>query len=310
MQRHRVKTLVLIIALALLLCHVAGLGCSAPGPTGKIAYIANGENSRELYLMDADGSNKVKLASNANSACISPDGTKVIYFKYDHEVGLGEVDDTGVYMIGTDGEGDTKIATISARQFAWSPDGTKIAYVDSNHIYIMNADGSDGTRVSPAGASWSHCPSWSPDDTKIAFSTMGNNHQDLNIAAGLYTVNTDGSDFQLLVGAEHSHQAGVAWSPDGEKIAYIDEYSKICLINADGSGKETILTCEDIADTTDMLLFLVWSPNGKELVFSANYEVQDQIFKGWYICTINADGSNLTIVADDANQSSFPSWDR
>ena len=63
---------------------------------------------------------------------------------------------------------------ISADDFSpsWSPDGTKIAFTshmdDNREIYIMNADGSNQTRLTnePTGDFY---PSWSPDGTRIAF---------------------------------------------------------------------------------------------------------------------------------------------
>src|SRR3712207_7232836 len=48
------------------------------------------------------------------------------------------------------------------RSFASFRDG-------SRHIYVMNADGTNQTRVTSV-AGWSHRnPSWSPDGTQIAF---------------------------------------------------------------------------------------------------------------------------------------------
>jgi len=47
----------------------------------------------------------------------------------------------------------------------WSPDGSKIAFVRKDGIYVMNADGSGQRRLTDAGGG----PAWSPDGSKIAF---------------------------------------------------------------------------------------------------------------------------------------------
>jgi len=57
---------------------------------------------------------------------------------------------------------------------SWSPDGSKITFssdIDGNdEIYVMNADGSNQTRITNNDAEdW--YPSWSPDGSKIAFTS-------------------------------------------------------------------------------------------------------------------------------------------
>ena len=51
---------------------------------------------------------------------------------------------------------------------AWSPTGREIAYVhtdedDVTDLWIMNADGSDQTRLTTTGGVLAAAPSWSPD---------------------------------------------------------------------------------------------------------------------------------------------------
>ena len=57
---------------------------------------------------------------------------------------------------------------------AFSPDGTKIAFVSLENgaanpeIYVMDADGSGRTRLTTSAGN-DFDPAWSPDGTKIAF---------------------------------------------------------------------------------------------------------------------------------------------
>ena len=61
-----------------------------PSPDGtRIAYVADqgkGERRvRNVYLMNGDGSDRVKIADNAREPCWSPDGTSIAYLKGEFE---------------------------------------------------------------------------------------------------------------------------------------------------------------------------------------------------------------------------------
>ena len=101
-------------------------------------------------------------------------------------------------------------------EIAWSPDGTKIAFVrggisfGSNPVYVVNADGSsaNATVISTVGGGAN--PTWAPDSAKIAFGTATRSTPSPDIS----------SPATPLPGATCIEPA---WSPDGSKIAYNHE---------------------------------------------------------------------------------------
>jgi hypothetical protein len=169
-----------------------------------------------------------------------------------------------VRVINADGSGLTTLAP--GFDPSWSADGTKIAYAsgaESADIYVMDADGTNQTRLTEHGISYS--PAFSPDGTKVAFVSEfeGGNH--------IYTINTDGTNEQRMVFAgnfigEHAP----AFSPDGTKIVFLgttltptgtsnDDYY---ITNADGSGIPVRLTTVGgfIRDPASV------SPNGESIL--------------------------------------------
>ncbi len=108
-----------------------------------------------------------------------------------------------------DGEKQLTLDDATSTQAAWSADGRRIAFVtdrDGNpEIYVMNADGTDQTRLTTDPASDSY-PTWSPgpsDSARIAFTSTRDGD------AEIYVMDADGTDQTRL-----TFSAGVDQRPD------------------------------------------------------------------------------------------------
>ncbi|MTB24253.1 MAG: hypothetical protein F2920_11405, partial [Actinobacteria bacterium] len=86
---------------------------------------------------------------------------------------------------------------------SWSPDGTKIVFVSSSQIYVMDADGSNQTNISNNSSS-DDTPAWSPDGSKIAFMT----DRDGNYS--IYSMNPDGSNPTAMISGADNYE-DVSW---------------------------------------------------------------------------------------------------
>lgn len=173
----------------------------------------------DIYVMNADGSNVVRLASDPGPEYApgwSPDGSRIAFVKLANDVGY-----TAIFTMKPDGTDVRQVSSADrGSDFApsWSPDGTQLVFASIREedwgIWIVNADGSDEhLTLGGTGAGYVDDPVWSPDGTLIAF--MGNlTVDDYSPDNALYVMRPDGTGVTPLADAPTYGVAGdIAWQP-------------------------------------------------------------------------------------------------
>jgi TolB protein len=177
---------------------------------------------------------------------------------------------------------------------AWSPDGTKIAFVShrdgTSHVYVMNADGT-GTRRLTNSAMDDDRPAWSPDGARIVFGREG----------ALFGIPaTGGAARRIARGLGNA--ANPAWSPDGTQIVY--DYRRpgfsireLYVMRADGTGIRQLTRLGHVS------AFPAWSPDGTRIAFQSDLRFQhDEIY------TVGVDGTGLRQVTRSGTDTIQPAW--
>ena len=218
-----------------------------------------------------------------------------------------------IYSIEPDGSSLTELTHLTdqvAEDPAWSPDGTRIAYVvvenggnGPDSIWVMKADGSDPARLTEGPGS-SASPTWSPDGSSIAYVRAAPDHTNQ-----IWLMNPDGSNpraFTLCDPPECERDGSPAWSPDGSRLAFVRVSGagavvpvSVMIWPVEGSTPRLQdITLEDTTWASD----LAWSPDGRQITFAR------QDVEGWGLFVMEADGTNERRVFEQLKAASSPTW--
>ena len=113
----------------LILCSLVSasvFACGGSSGPAQIAFSNDRDGDREIFVMDADGTNVRQLTTNNDSPvglAWSPDGKQIAFSSFrnpDREIFVMDVDGTNVRQLTTNDDLDFDPA--------WSPDGKQIAF--------------------------------------------------------------------------------------------------------------------------------------------------------------------------------------
>ena len=271
------------------LTRLADQPASGAVANGKIAFVGQQTGNREIYTINAAGSDLKRLTNTvqggvdeywSDNPVWSPDGRHILFQRITVVLfprpGFNIIQ---IYVMDADGSNQQPLVTADGRNNeyvyfpAWSPDSSKLAFVHSNstiqssEIIVMSADGSNRTSVAESRSI--NNVGWFRDGTQLSFTTLDNT----------YVINADGSNQRA---APRVFPPLYAWSPNGLRFAF--GCGGICIVNLDGSNLIQITTSGADSDPH-------WSPDGSKIAFSRVYSDLNDNYGG-PVVVVNADGSN------------------
>lgn len=281
------------------------------GQRGKLVFerIETKSNSAQgLYVLDIANGRSAAIDGNYETPSVSPDGKRIIYVQ-----NIRGTTEWEAFVMNVDGGNPQNISGIAGRDLysSWNGNSTEaLFYVDSPtaaeaRLYRQSAisnplDRVQLLRISPGLPSGR--ASVSSTNKLALIGAFGS-------GTAIYTMNSDGTGLKSILAESGASDSVVvlrspAWSPDGQKIAYLTAFKKdgnsrysrmaVNLMNADGSDQRQLLSLptdweNEVCCQSDITL--CWSLDGTKIAFN---KFEADLFSHLYM--INADGSGLTQI--------------
>ena len=238
-------------------------------------------------------------SSESEDPAWSPDCSKIVY---SHRGSL--------WTMNNDGTGQRELLAYDGAfsdDPAWSPDGSQIAYTRTHrdddghwfsHIYIVDADGTGKAKFTQ-GDVQDRKPSWSSDGSRIAFERQSGEGRDedgnfANPTQRIVIMNTDRTNLTTSTTGDGWH-GSPAWSPDGNRIAYVSE-EVVWLIDPDGANATRVIGGAFSGGG------LSWSPDGRRIAFARGERPETSIV----IADLDSPGEEA--VTDLGGLNVMPRW--
>lgn len=212
--------------------------------------------------------------------------------------------DKRIWRVDSDGHGLVPVtpAGLQVASPAWSPDGSRIAYMQLNpdgaKPIILQSLATGARVVVPTTAGTQNItPAFSPDGRSLLFARMSEQ------GVRLYSVNVaDQCCVEQLTGGRFAENFSPAYSPDGRRVVFVSTRAggqQIYSMAVDGTDQELLISFD--YGTTGSANAPEWSPDGASIVFHREVERSPQI---WVWEFARRQGRSFTSLGRNED----PSW--
>jgi Tol biopolymer transport system component len=269
--------------------------------------LSYGEQISNLFVSNVDGSEKTQLT---NLECgdwqpkWSPDNK---YIAFVSSRGGKE----GVWIVPVQGGEPKNISALLTERFgakftrgiAWHPDARRVScwtYDGAGRDpWTMDIHTGEVQRIPFDYDGHMKSVDWSPDGKRIAFSYSSsgtpNAIKDSELMkSNIYTVNAEGGEPIRLTREEEDGSSFhyPRWSPDGQRIAFMDDDGRIWTVGSEG-GEPQLITDKSGPRVAGISGYN-WSPDGEEIYYFRHEKGKKQ--PKTIICSVSSQGGEPRII--------------
>ena len=293
-----------MIAVAALLLLIAAIAIFAVGSQQRLpepfGLARNGivitSRDGDLFRVDPSTSQRKPMALGDGfdfSPIFSRDGTKFMFLRSDGPAPTapGSIATLTLYVANADGSGLRAVTppTESLDWMDWAPDGTQIAYVAKQQLWVVDIATAEPRRINGVGRA--HFPTWRPPDgNEILF------RQETRSPA-IFAISPDGASKRRLVSKTPANNEGdyqgISLAPDGAHLTFTRWFENVPDVAANGWLPRTFVLDIDTGAEVRLptepgtgQLGGAFSPDSKLIAYARIYRTG-----GYQLVVANADGS-------------------
>jgi len=286
-------------------------------PDGKSMYFLSERDggSFNVYSMSLDNPGKVKAVTNFKSnpvRFLSMASNGTLCYTYDGEIYTqaqgGKPRKVAIDLFHDDSDQITRMsATKGARSAAVSPDGKQVAFVARGEVFVTSVE-YNTTKCITNTPQAEDDPTWADNRTLVYASERNGNWQlvkaTIERKEDLNFPNATTIKEEILLPSTTVERALPKFSPDGKKLAFIEDRQKLMVMDMK-TKKVTTVTDGSTWYETNGGFNYNWSPDGKWFTLEMIGNVRDPYSD---VGIVSAEGGKVTNITSSGYFSENPKW--
>jgi dipeptidyl aminopeptidase/acylaminoacyl peptidase len=246
-----------------------------------------------IYSAGTDGSGLAKLSDIGDYSLpsLSPDTLSVVWLRR-HGLDAGDVCTSNLDGTGVRSLADGQVAPAESFGPVWLADGSRIAFSTSGYLlYFVNIDGTGLRRAYDDAPYQPLTPGvLSPDGSRILDTRQVDAHFQVFVEE---LVTRHETELGNLAAPFYPLQA---WSPDGNRVVFLDGDQTTLHVGDIGAGTFTTIELGTLADRN---VLPAWSTDGSRIALAVEDPSEPgEVRPRSSILTVNADGTDLRKIVD------------